>query len=80
MVDEEVYKIRHTMIFDGQFDSQKLQSKRLPSFVERIIEISEGNISSLEEIGRNKNDFNELRLFNDRVDNLNICKKLIRTL
>ena len=78
MVVEEVYKIRHTIISDDQFVLEKLQSKHWPYFVERIIKISEGNISPLEEVPRNENDFNELKIFNGSVDNLNICKELYR--
>ena len=46
--------------------------------MERIIEIREGNISSLEEVATNENDFNELEIFNDSVNNWNICKELYR--
>ena len=63
MMEEEVYKIRHTTISNDQFALEKLQSKNLPYFVERIMEISEGNISTLNETGKTKNDFDELRIF-----------------
>ena len=46
--------------------------------MERIIEICERNISSLEVIATNKNDFNELEIINDSINNLNICKELYR--
>ena len=78
MVGEDVYKIRRTIISDDQFVLENVQSKHWPYFVETIIEVSEGNISPLEEVARNENDFNERKIFNDSINNLNICKELYR--
>ena len=33
---------------------------------------------TLDKTGKNKNDFDELRIFNDSVNGLNICKNVYR--
>ena len=50
-----------------------MQSKNCPYFAERLIEISEGDITVLDFSGT-QNNFNEIKILNNSKDNLSICK------
>ena len=49
---------------------KKIQSSY---FIERLIEISEGDITALDFSGT-QNNFNEIKILNNSKDNLSICK------
>ena len=44
---EESYKVRHTIISDDQHALENLQSKDWPHFINRLLEVSNDDISSL---------------------------------
>ena len=73
---EEAYKIRHTIISDKLHAIEKLQSKNWPYFINRLLEVSDGDISllTLINLNQNQNDTNELEIINDTIKNLEICK------
>ena len=72
----EAYKIRHTIISDDLHAIEKLQSKNWPYYINRLLEVSDGDISLLNLINLNQNwnDVNELEIINDTIENLEICK------
>ena len=74
MIGEEIQKIRHTIIADDGYAFEKLPSKNWPYLIDRIIEICEGDISSLP-LRTSNNEFNKVKIFNDSRDNLSICKE-----
>ena len=69
LISEEAYKVKHTIIAGNNYPLEKMQSKNWPFFVERLIKISEGNITALD-FGGTKNDFNPTRvgLFGGQID------------
>ena len=73
---EEAYKIRHTIVSDDQHALEVLQSKDWPHFINRLLEVSNGHISllNLSGISQNPNDVEELKIINDTIENLEICK------
>ena len=66
---EEAYKVRHTIVSDNQHALENLQSKDCSYFINRLLEFSSGNISLL-----NLNDAEEIKIINDTVEYLKICK------
>ena len=58
------YKIKHAIISDDQYGLEVSQSKVWPYFIDRLLEISEGNISSLNlgRIGQSKDEINEIKI------------------
>ena len=73
---EKAYKIRYTTISDDLHAIEKLQSKNWPCFINRLLKVSDGGISSLNliNLSQNQNDANELEVINDTIENLEICK------
>ena len=70
------YKIRHAIISDDLNSIEKLQSKNWPYFIKCLLEVSDGDISSLNliNLSQNRIDTNELKIINDTIENLEICK------
>ena len=73
---EEAYKVRHTIVSDNQYTPESLQSKDWSYFISHLLEVSDGDISSLNlsGISQNQNDIEEFKIINDTVENLEICK------
>ena len=73
---EEAHKIRHTIVSDDQHTLEVLQSKDWPHFINQLLEVSNGHISllNLTGISQNPNDVEELKIINDTIENLEICK------
>ena len=73
---EEAYKVRHTIVSDNQAALESLQSKDWSYFINLLLEDSNGDISSLNlsSVSQNQNDIEELKIINDTVENLEICK------
>ena len=55
---------------------EKLQSKNWPYYINRLLEVSDGDISLLNliNLSQNRNGANELEIINDTIENLEICK------
>ena len=68
-LDEEAYKVRHTIVSDNQHALESLQIKDWSYFINRLLEVSSGDTYSL-----NLNDVEEIKIINDTVENLKICK------
>ena len=66
---EEAYKVTHTIVLDNTHVLESLQSKDWSYFINRLLEVFNGDISSL-----NLNDIGELKIINDAVENLKIFK------
>ena len=75
-LDEEPYKIRHTIVSDNQHALENLQRKDWSYFINHLLEVSNGDISSLILVGisQNQNNMEELKIINDTVENLEKCK------
>ena len=73
LISEETYKVKHTIIVNDNFALEKMQSKNWPYFIERLIRISEGDITVLD-FSYTQNNFNEIKILNNSKDNLSICK------
>ena len=73
---EKPYNVRHTIILDNQHALENLQSKDWPYFITRLLEVSNDDISSLNllRIGQKQNNIKKLKLINDTIENLKICK------
>ena len=73
---EEAHKIRNTIILNDLRTIEKLQSKNLPYFINRLLEVCDGEISSVNlfNLSQNQNDANELEIINDTIENLEIFK------
>ena len=63
LISEENFKVKHTIIADDNYALENLQSKSGPYFVERLIEISEDDITALDFSG-SENNFNEIKILN----------------
>ena len=63
LISEENFKVKHTIIADDKYALENLQSKSGPYFVERLIEISEDDITALDFSG-SENNFNEIKILN----------------
>ena len=63
----------------GKSALELLQSKDWPYFINRLLEVSEGDITllNLSRISQNENDAKELKIINDTIENLEICMKLL---
>ena len=77
-LNEDTYKIiRHTLISDNKYALEVLQSTNWSYFIEKMLQVSQGNISSLN-MSRvssdNENNFEDIKIVNDTIDNLTICK------
>ena len=75
-LDEEAYKVRHTIVLDNQHTLESLQSKDWSYFINHLLEVSSDDIfsPSLSGISQNQNDIEELKIINDTVEHLGICK------
>ena len=76
-LNEGTYKIRHTIILDDQYTMELLQSKDWPYFIDRLLTVSEGEITFLNLSGvdnSSQNNFDEIKIINDRIDYSTICK------
>ena len=73
---EEPYKGRHTTISDDQHALENLQSKDWPYFINRLLKASNDDIFSLSLLGidQNQNNIGELKIINDTIENLKLCK------
>ena len=60
---EEAHKIRHTIVSDDQHALEIMPSKDWPYFL---------NLGGI--ISQNENDVEELKIINDTIENLQICK------
>ena len=73
---EEAYKIRHIIISEDLHELEKLQSRDWSYFIDRLLEISDGGISSLNlfNFDQNRNTTEKIEIINDTIENLKICK------
>ena len=74
---EKPYKVWHTIISDNKDALEILQNKDWPYFINRLLEVSNGGISSLSllSIGQNQNNVEELKVIgDDTIENLEKCK------
>ena len=72
----DAYKIRHTIVSDDQYTLEVLQSRDWPYFIDRLLGVSEGDITSLNLSGVNdssQNNHEKIKIINDTIDNLTIC-------
>ena len=69
---EEAYKIRHTTVSDNQHALETLDSKDWPYFINRLLEISGGEINSFNSnrISQNGNDVEELKIISETIESL----------
>ena len=67
---EETYKIGHTFISDNKYALEVLQSKNLSYFIEKMLEVSQSNISSLNMSSVIEN----VKIMNNTFHNLTVCK------
>ena len=69
---EEPCKVTHTIVSDDQHALEILQSRHWPYFINRLLEVSDGSISSfsLAGIGQNQNNIEELEIIDDTYENL----------
>ena len=61
------------IIADDNYSLEKMQSKNWQYFIERLIEISEDDITALDFSGT-QNKFNKIKILDNSKDNLSICK------
>ena len=73
---EEPYKVRHTTVLDNQHTLENSQSKDWPYFINRLLEVSNDDIASLNllGIGQSQNNIEQLKIINDTIENLKISK------
>ena len=69
---EEAYKVRHTIVLDDQHALESLQSKDRSYFINRLLEVSSGDISLINLL---HND--ESKNINDTVENLKSAKAIM---
>ena len=76
-LNENAYKIGHTLILDNKYVVEVLQSKNLSYFIEKMLEVSHGDISllNLSRVSR-YNLSEDIKVMNDTKDNLTICKDI----
>ena len=69
------YKIRHTIISNNLHALEKLQSKDWPYFIDRLLEIFNGDITELNLFNsdQNRNDREELGIINNTIGNFKKC-------
>ena len=70
-LNEDIYKIRHTLISDDKYAQEVLQSKNRSYFIEKMLEVSQGNISSLNISGAEEG----MKIIDDTFDNLTVFKE-----
>ena len=72
----EAYKVKHTIVSDNQHALESLQSKDWSYFINRLLEVFNSDISSLNlsGISQKQNDIEEVKIINDTVENLETCK------
>ena len=76
-LNEDSYKIRHTPISDDKYVLEFLQSMNWSYFIEKMLEVSQGNISSLNMNGASSNNLSEdVKIINDTKDILTICNNI----
>ena len=73
---EEPYKIRHTIVSNDYHAPECLQSKDWPYVINRLLDVSGNDISSLKlnRIAQNQNNIEKLKIINDTIENLGICR------
>ena len=71
-LNEDTYKIRRTLISDDKYALEVLQSKNWSHFIKKLLEVSQGNISSLNISGVEEED---MKIINDTSDNLTACEE-----
>ena len=67
-LNKDAYKIRHTIVLDDQYALE---------VIDRLLEVFEGDITYLNLSGvddNSQNNFEEIKIINDAIDNLTICK------
>ena len=69
-LNEATYKIRHTLILDDKYVLEVLQSKNWSYFIEKVLEVFQGDILSLKLIRAEE----DIKIINDTFDNLTVCK------
>ena len=69
-VNEDTYKIRHTLISDNKHALEVLQSNNWSYFIKKMLEVSQGDISSLNISGIGE----DIKIINDEFDNLKVCE------
>ena len=70
-LNEDTYKIRHTLISNNKYVLEVLQNKNWSYFIEKILEVSQGDISLLNISGVDQN----IKIINGTSDNLAVCKE-----
>ena len=76
-LNEDAYKVRHTIVLDDQYMLDVLHSRDWPYFIDRLLEVSKDDVTSLNLSGVNdssQNNFKEMKIINDTIDDLTICK------
>ena len=74
-LNEDTYKVRHTLISNNKYTLEVLQNKNWSYFIQKMLEVSQGNISSLNMSGVNSGNLSEdIKIINDTKDSLTICK------
>ena len=68
-LSEEACKVRYAILSDNLHSLQSLQSKDWSYFINHLLEVSSCDVSLL-----NLNDAEEIKIINDTVENLKICK------
>ena len=70
-------QIRHTIVSDDEHALETLQSKDWSYFINGLLEVSKDDFTSLNLggfISQNENDVEELKIINETIENLQICK------
>ena len=74
-LNEYTYEIRHTLISDDKYVLEVLQSKNCSYFIKKTLEVSQGNISSLNMSRVSSDNLSEdIKTINNTKDNSTICK------
>ena len=76
-LNKSAYKIRHAIVFDDQYTLEVLQSRDRSYFIDRLLAVSKCEIKSQSLSGvddSSQNNFKEIKIINDTIDNLTICK------
>ena len=71
-LNEDTYKIRHTLISDDKYALEVLQSKNWSYFIKKLLEVSQGNISSL---NISEIEEEDIKIINDTSDNLTVFEE-----
>ena len=75
-LNEDAYKIRHTILSDKQYALEVLQTRDRPYFINRLLELFKGDTTSLNLsiVDDLQNNFEKIKIVNDTIDNLTICQ------